>query len=149
MMCLNQVYFEQIVCYWCEPKWPAPSKKDKRHSCLLSAVTESAAHYQKLWPNFANSGRYTEAKTSPRYLNFLKQLNNVLSRVLVYIFVSVSPHSQTLCVGRLQFWMNWIENKMTTACHIASCPKQNKSAIYSTLHHIFPSLGQSDQSNRC
>ena len=24
---------------------------------------------------------------------------------------------------------------------------QNKSAIYSTLHHIFPRLGRSDQSN--
>ena len=26
--------------------------------------------------------------------------------------------------------------------------KQNKSAIYKTLHHIFPRLGRGDQSNR-
>ena len=26
--------------------------------------------------------------------------------------------------------------------------KQNKSAVYSTSHHIFPRLGRGDQSNR-
>ena len=36
--------------------------------------------------NFANSGRDTEAKTSPRHLNFLKQLNKTTE--MLYPFIS-------------------------------------------------------------
>ena len=35
--------------------------------------------------NFANSGRDTEAKTSPRHLNFLKQLNRTTEMLYPYI----------------------------------------------------------------
>ena len=35
--------------------------------------------------NFANSGRDTEAKTSPRHLNFLKQLNKTTEMCYPYI----------------------------------------------------------------
>ena len=35
--------------------------------------------------NFANSGRDTEAKTSPRHLNFLKQLNKTTEMLYPYI----------------------------------------------------------------
>ena len=35
--------------------------------------------------NLANSGRDTEAKTSPRHLNFLKQLNKTTEMLYPYI----------------------------------------------------------------
>ena len=41
--------------------------------------------------NFANSGRDTEAKTSPRHLNFLKQLNKTAE--MLYSYISGHPMS--------------------------------------------------------
>ena len=66
--------------------WPHSTVFTEQEKCCARSKSELMIKTSKSCDlNFANSGRDTEAKTSPRHLNFLKQLNETTEMLYPYI----------------------------------------------------------------
>ena len=66
--------------------WPHFTVFTQQEKCCVRSKSELMIKTSKSCDlNFANSGRDTEAKTSPRHLNFLKQLNKTTEMCYPYI----------------------------------------------------------------
>ena len=64
--------------------WPHSTVFTEQEKCCARSKSELMIKTSKSCDlNFANSGRDTEAKTSPRHLNFLKQLNKTTEMLYI------------------------------------------------------------------